>query len=543
MKPNQPDHSNNPTQPDRPLLAAADREQLAEWLSLMLENRIDEPTRDALEQRLRDDAHARRYAAGYLQLHMDLAAVPGPADDTGDARVLAFEPRTSIAAGAAGAAGKPRSAPGLRAVAGLVAIAASVTLLLLAQSHFAPVQNRDPSRTTAAADDAAAATDPVVADFTHFATLIEAGNCSWAGSELPTLDGSRLGAGLLDLREGIARVRFDNGAEMSLEAPVRIRLEDALNVAVEFGAVMLDVPESAIGFTVTTPQGRVVDYGTRFGVTASPNGQAHVVLFEGEVEVEPLEGEPRRLVGSASHHFGSTEFAAAVSAEPDRGDSPQAIDGLPGWTSITTDTGSGRDAFVRRPRLGQVDHDRQSMILVKHTTVNPTDERKGYLAFDLSTIDLAGVIEAELRLQQVPSSLGHASVVPDSRFAVYAVTDPQVAADWTESALAWDQAPANLSDERDPDPAATALLGTFEIGRGQSHKRIRLAAPELAALLRGWTEDEITLIIVRETDELDRAGLVHAFASRRHPHAAPPELRLRLEPTETTLVSRSKEQP
>ena len=533
-------------------LSTADRQQLAEWLSLMLEQRIDPATRDLLEQRLRDDSTARRFAAGYVQLHIDLSSMPSTArsGDADDSAMLAFSqqaPAPRLESGSARPSTPTRSSPALRAVAGLVAIAASVTLLLLAQDHFAPTPDRPPATPASTSPNQGQTiptdlTPPKVpaptAEARHFATLIEAGGCSWAGSELPTLDGSRLGAGLLDLREGIASVSFDNGAEMSLEAPVRIRLEDVLNVAVESGAVMLDVPESAIGFTVTTPQGRVVDFGTRFGVTAGPNGQAHVVLFEGEVEVEPLEGESRRLVGSASHHFGKATPETARGGEPDRGDSPEAIDTPPGWTSITTAIGSGRDTFVRRPRLGHVDHDRQSMILVKHSTVNPTDERKGYLAFDLSGIDLDRVIEAELTLQQVPSSLGHASVVPDSVFAIYAVTEPAVGGDWAESGLTWDTAPANLQDERDPDPSMTSLVGTFEIGRGQNHQRIRIATPELAALLREWPAEEITLILVRETDELDRAGLVHAFASRRHPHAAPPELRLRLEPTESSPVAR-----
>ena len=44
------------------------------------------------------------------------------------------------------------------------------------------------------------------------ATLVQAENCKWAGSELPTAVNSKLGTGTLALVEGIATLKFKNGA-------------------------------------------------------------------------------------------------------------------------------------------------------------------------------------------------------------------------------------------------------------------------------------------------------------------------------------------
>jgi len=51
--------------------------------------------------------------------------------------------------------------------------------------------------------------------------------------------------------------------------------------------------------------------------------------------------------------------------------------------------------------------------------------------------------------------------------------------------------------------------------------------PALAEFVRADTNGLVTLMIVRETGETDPSGLVHAFASKEHPTARPPTLRVR----------------
>jgi hypothetical protein len=52
-------------------------------------------------------------------------------------------------------------------------------------------------------------------------------------------------------------------------------------------------------------------------------------------------------------------------------------------------------------------------------------------------------------------------------------------------------------------------------------------SPEIAAFLKNDTNGIASFVIVRETSETDPSGLVHAFASKEHPSARPPTLRVR----------------
>jgi len=61
------------------------------------------------------------------------------------------------------------------------------------------------------------------------ATLVQAQNTKWAGSTLPTLENSKLGPGTLALVEGVATLKFDSGAMVTLEAPTRLEILNAMN--------------------------------------------------------------------------------------------------------------------------------------------------------------------------------------------------------------------------------------------------------------------------------------------------------------------------
>jgi hypothetical protein len=73
------------------------------------------------------------------------------------------------------------------------------------------------------------------------------------------------------------------------------------------------VAQKARGFTLDTPESRVIDLGTRFNVTTSADKGAYVSVGEGSVEVSPLRGgvavaDETRLVEK-----GRTLFVAAKS--------------------------------------------------------------------------------------------------------------------------------------------------------------------------------------------------------------------------------------
>src|SRR5262249_55973492 len=49
------------------------------------------------------------------------------------------------------------------------------------------------------------------------------------------------------------------------------------------GKLAARVPEAAIGFEIVSPQGKVIDLGTEFGVAVGAGGATEVYVFEGQV--------------------------------------------------------------------------------------------------------------------------------------------------------------------------------------------------------------------------------------------------------------------
>lgn len=351
------------------------------------------------------------------------------------------------------------------------------------------------------------------------ATLVQADNTKWAGSTLPTLPQSRLGPGMFSLVEGIATVRFASGAVVTLEAPTKLELLSAMHCRLLEGSITADVPPGAHGFTVETRDLNVVDLGTRFGVTAGSAGNSHVFVFDGEVKVEdPRRAGALKLTAGKHYHVGGVVAAAAV--EPNRAVSPRVIDG---WTSITTAFGRGRDAYVRRGYAENTGA--HPLLMVKHTDLENgrPNERRAILSFDLEDIDAAGISAAEIVLDPEPSGFGFVTMVPDSRFSVYGVK-AGVADGWVENALTWTNLPG--CDDQGVIPGQTEKLAEFWLPRGASGEPLTIRGDALAGFVRASRGGLVTFLLVRETGETNSTGLVHAFASKEHPTARPPTLRV-----------------
>lgn len=353
------------------------------------------------------------------------------------------------------------------------------------------------------------------------ATLVQAENCKWAGSDLPTAVNSKLGTGTLALVEGIATLKFKSGATVTIEAPTTLEVRDAMHCRLVEGSLTAEVPESAHGFTVDTPDIKVKDLGTRFGLTAGSSGNSQVRVFEGEVEIGGMkDGVTKRLTEGKGLHVGSGNTAAGQ--EPTRGEQVQEAGG---WTAIPTSFGRGKDAYSRRGDA-HGPTGAHPLIMVKHSDLpaSAKNERRAFLTFDVSTASARNIAEAQLVLDPEPSGFGFSALVPDSRFAVYGITDETLDA-WSENEARWDTSPA--CDDAGPIAAQTRKLAEFWIPRGGSGGPLTVRADALPEFIRGDTNGLVTFLIVRETGETDPNGLVHGFASKEHPTARPPTLRLK----------------
>lgn len=149
------------------------------------------------------------------------------------------------------------------------------------------------------------------------ATLIDSMGAQWAGTESIMSKGMRFTTGRkpVSLKEGLADLCFDNGAVLTLEGPAEFQILAEDHLKLNTGRLYATVPKKAIGFTIHTPNARIVDLGTEFGVEAD---------LCGNTTLHVMEGKTMLLAGSESN-----KISMAVdrgSAKQVSGDSQTVID-------------------------------------------------------------------------------------------------------------------------------------------------------------------------------------------------------------------------
>lgn len=125
------------------------------------------------------------------------------------------------------------------------------------------------------------------------ATLLESRNATWEddrGRLIFFRDGKELLPQSLNLADGLAKVKFHNGAVVLLDASegaTRLQLVSESQGFLQLGCITALVDtEEAKGFTIEVPGNRkVIDRGTEFGMTVDEAGQSEVHVLLGEVEL------------------------------------------------------------------------------------------------------------------------------------------------------------------------------------------------------------------------------------------------------------------
>lgn len=344
------------------------------------------------------------------------------------------------------------------------------------------------------------------------AVLESSENAAWESS-LPTTPGSGLTPGLMKLKSGVATIRFDSGAEVLLEAPASLELVSSMRGKLFTGAAVINVPESAIGFVVETPDGYVVDYGTRFAVQVDQRQQrSNFDLIEGEIAVHhPDSGEEIRLTDAGTAATISNQSIAVV--DVNRREETAAASS-PSVVRIGT---NGRTGSAMKRNHKRHKYIKPEFLSVKHTDSGTWDHRS-FFAFDLANIRIDQIVSARLRLNLVPSTRGTRSRLPKiNRFGIYGLTN-QAKANWQADVL-WDESPG---------PNDGVLLGTFEIPRSQQRGSFGIDDERLLEFLQNQNNSIVTFILVRETTQIEGIGpgLTHLFASHSHPEAVGPMLEL-----------------
>ncbi|MBA4188105.1 MAG: iron dicitrate transport regulator FecR [Planctomycetaceae bacterium] len=361
----------------------------------------------------------------------------------------------------------------------------------------------------------------------EFARLVDANGCKWESGTLPTESGARLGTGRLRLAEGVARFVFDNGAELRLEGPADLELQNGNRCTLHSGRLVARCPETARGFFVDTPSASLKDLGTEFGVSVTDGKTSDVQVFEGRVDVtHGKTGQVEQLLTGRGMRF-TPESATPL--DP-KAEGPRTMDeavSLPvgqRLITISTASGKGKDGYVAgKPNLL---HSSDVLLLVKCSTANNPDyHRKAYVGLDLAPLVGTRVQSATLTFAQTPTGMGFASEVPDSTFSVYGVTDEKLN-DWPEDNLLWESAPGNAAGGAAVNPAKTRKVGQFQVRQGVKAGVSSVSTPELAEFLNSRKQPFATFILARDTVGSGRNDYVHGFAGRDHPTLPPPTLKL-----------------
>lgn len=126
------------------------------------------------------------------------------------------------------------------------------------------------------------------------AVVAQTSEAKWRGVNFEM--NSPLNAGTLALESGIARLRFHDGVEVTLQGPAEYELLAIGRTRLHSGRLTATVPPGSEGFLVDTPTLEIVDLGTEFGVHLDDDGASLISVFEGEVEVAFKHDETKQLL-------------------------------------------------------------------------------------------------------------------------------------------------------------------------------------------------------------------------------------------------------
>jgi hypothetical protein len=264
---------------------------------------LDEARTRELEEFLRCDAGARRYFVRYARLHTDLHLEARARRANARAlhsieRLMRGEQTRDARRETRGVLSRvsrlaSRVSPG-------TGVAAAVALALAAGAGWWYLKGRT-------GPDNGTGREPAVA------WLVNAQNCQWSDGE-PAGD---MGAGTeLKLKRGLAEIRFQCGARVVLEGPANLELLSTRGARLWHGKLTARVPDTATGFEILSPQGKVIDLGTEFGVAVSDGGATDVYVFEGKVEAHPADQGAARGGVSLTRHQTAHIAAGKVTVKP-----------------------------------------------------------------------------------------------------------------------------------------------------------------------------------------------------------------------------------
>lgn len=97
--------------------------------------------------------------------------------------------------------------------------------------------------------------------------------------------GDRIGNETIEVEEGVVRLLFDDGAEVTLQGPAQYQLASQTQTRLVAGVLTATVPPGSDPFRVDSLTAQNESSGAAFGIDRNAQGTAQVSVFDGEVKV------------------------------------------------------------------------------------------------------------------------------------------------------------------------------------------------------------------------------------------------------------------
>ena len=160
------------------------------------------------------------------------------------------------------------------------------------------------STQTAGSDESPAVTIAMITDVQQ---------ARWAQGVIPPQTGQSLEAQRIELEAGRVQMMFESGAVVDLLGPAVFEMIDRNQARLVRGQMLAWVPKRAVGFTVQTPGGRVVDLGTEFALRVNEAGASLLHVLSGRVQVYGVRDQ--MLAAGESVRYSATEVSAITAGD------------------------------------------------------------------------------------------------------------------------------------------------------------------------------------------------------------------------------------
>ncbi len=147
--------------------------------------------------------------------------------------------------------------------------------------------------------------------------------------------------------------------------------------------------------------------------------------------------------------------------------------------------------------------------------------RKSYFGFDLSGLSNDPVTSAALHFNFVDSAMGLTDATTNYTFELFGLTNEALDG-WGESTIAWANAPANQANNG-IDSSLVVSLGTFDL-MGKGIGEYVFGSQSLTDFLNDDSNDSVTFVLRRNTNQVGSQNYVHAVASGESTALAGPTL-------------------